>query len=199
MSKNKGQLQTNKSLDFSQLMHNAGVVPIKKNHQQIQSSRSVNSKKTVIIALNKASSTSNAIHAVSPLVSANNDPFSDQCEIKPLLAADILRYCSHSIQKTAFRKFRKGHFPIADELDLHGLSRIEARELLVDFLKYTLIPSRHCVRIIHGKGHRSTGNQAVLKTYVNHWLKQHKRVLAFHSCKPADGGTGAVYVLLRLL
>jgi len=188
MSNHKGQHQKNKSFDFSQLMQRAGVVPIKKTDQQIHTSTQISTKKTAMTS-----------RVESTLATANNDPFSDQCEIKPLLAADVLSYCSHSIQKNAFRKFRKGHFPIADELDLHGLSRIEARELLLDFLKHCLIPSRHCVRIIHGKGHRSTGNQAVLKTQVNHWLKQHKRVLAFSSCKPIDGGTGAVYVLLRLL
>ena len=195
MGKHKGQHQKKKSLDFSQLMHSAGVVPIKKSHQQIYSSQ-VSAKKTAVTVRNTARKmqTASTLEQVE-----NNDPFSDQCEIKPLLAADILSYCSHSIQKTVFRKFRKGHFPIADELDLHGLSRIEARELLVDFLKYTVIPSRHCVRIIHGKGLRSSANQAVLKTQVNHWLRQYQRVLAFHSCKPADGGTGAVYVLLRLL
>lgn len=196
MSKHKGQQQKNTSLDFSQLMQNAGVVPIKNNHQQTSSSMPVNTKKIVVTASNK---TSNAMNTHVSTASTKNDPFSDQCEIKPLLAADILSFCSHSIQRNAFRKFRKGHFPIADELDLHGLRRIDARELLLDFLTHSLIPSRHCVRIIHGKGHRSTANQAVLKTYVNHWLKRHKRVLAFHSCKPADGGTGAVYVLLRLL
>jgi DNA-nicking Smr family endonuclease len=195
MDKNKGQQPKKKPFDFSQLMQSAGVVPIKKNNQQAYLKTQISIKKTTM------TSPKSAIDAYtsSPVASTNNDPFSDQCEIKPLLAADVLSYCSHSIQKTAFRKFRKGHFPIADELDLHGLSRIEARELLLDFLQHTLIPSRHCVRIIHGKGHRSTGNQAILKTQVNHWLKQHKRVLAFYSCKPADGGTGAVYVLLRLL
>ena len=197
MGKNKGQQQKNKSLDFSRLMQSAGVVPMQQNNQQMHLQTQVSMKKNTSAA-NQSASIRNT-HSAFTVTKINNDPFSDQCEIKPLLAADILSYCSHSIQKTAFRKFRKGHFPVADELDLHGLSRIEARELLLDFLKYTLIPSRHCVRIIHGKGHRSTGNQAVLKTQVNHWLKQHERVLAFHSCKPADGGTGAVYVLLRLL
>lgn len=188
MSKSKEQQHKNTALDFTQLMQNAGVVPIKKNQQKTHTS-SANSPKKIATTRVKMHST--------PL-SAQQDPFSDQGEIKPLSAADRLSYCSHSIQKTAFRKFRRGHFPIADELDLHGLNRLEARELLVDFLQHTLIPSRHCVRIIHGKGHRSSANQAILKTQVNHWLKQHKRVLAFHSCQPADGGTGAVYVLLRL-
>ena len=54
---------------------------------------------------------------------------------------------------------------------------------------------RHVI-IIHGKGYRSQG-RPVIKPMVNRWLRQDDEVLAFCSARPKDGGTGAVYVLLR--
>jgi DNA-nicking Smr family endonuclease len=53
------------------------------------------------------------------------------------------------------------------------------------------------VRIIHGKGNGSVQRRPVLKGKVNHWLQQRDEVLAFCSARPVDGGTGAVYVLLK--
>jgi DNA-nicking Smr family endonuclease len=125
--------------------------------------------------------------------------FSDLEHKDILLAGDILSHCSEGIQKTVFRKLRGGRYPIAAELDLHGLTSKEARNLLYEFLTIIDIPSNHCVRIIHGKGHRSENQKAILKTKTYHWLKHHERVLAFYSTLPADGGTGAVYVLLKTL
>jgi DNA-nicking Smr family endonuclease len=54
-----------------------------------------------------------------------------------------------------------------------------------------------CVRIIHGKGLRSRHKGPVIKTKVNTWLRQRDDILAFCSARPVDGGTGAIYVLLR--
>jgi DNA-nicking Smr family endonuclease len=53
------------------------------------------------------------------------------------------------------------------------------------------------VRIIHGKGYRSGARGPVLKNAVNLWLRRHLDVMAFASARAIDGGTGAVYVLLR--
>lgn len=125
--------------------------------------------------------------------------FSDLEHKEILQAGDILSYCGEGIQKTVFRKLRGGRYPIAAELDLHGLTSKEARNLLYEFLTIIDIPNNYCVRIIHGKGHRSENQKAILKTKTYHWLKHHERVLAFYSALPADGGTGAVYVLLKSL
>jgi DNA-nicking Smr family endonuclease len=53
------------------------------------------------------------------------------------------------------------------------------------------------VRVIHGKGHRSGARGPVIKTAVDLWLRRHIDVVAFASARAIDGGTGAVYVLLR--
>jgi len=53
------------------------------------------------------------------------------------------------------------------------------------------------VRIIHGKGLRSTGGEPVLKAKVANWLMQRPDVLAFCSARQTEGGAGALMVLLK--
>ncbi len=53
-----------------------------------------------------------------------------------------------------------------------------------------------CVRVVHGKGLGSPGKQPVLKTKTQRWLIQKNEVLAFVQAKPAEGGAGALVVLL---
>ncbi len=125
------------------------------------------------------------------------DTLSDQAEVESINPLDKLSYCPAGIQKSVFKKLRRGQYIIIDELDLHGLNVRQAKKLLLHFLEIALQVEGSCVIIIHGKGHRSANRDAVIKRQTNHWLKQHPRVLAFHSAQPKDGGTGAVYVLLR--
>ena len=56
-----------------------------------------------------------------------------------------------------------------------------------------------CVLIIHGKGLRSPDGRSVLKTLVRHRLEHDRAVTAFCPARPADGGDGAVYALLKPL
>lgn len=126
-----------------------------------------------------------------------NDPLSDELEVEEVDKEATLSFCRSGIQKSVFRKLRTGNYRISDELDLHGATIKQAKQILVYYLQEAVQFEGCCIRIIHGKGHRSGNNKPVLKTYVNHWLSEHDRVLAFHSSKPKDGGTGAVYVLLK--
>lgn len=126
-----------------------------------------------------------------------NDPLSDELEVEEKNTEEILSFCRTGIQRNVFKKLRSGAYKISDELDLHGSTLKQAKQLLVYYLQEAVQFESCCIRIIHGKGHRSGSNKPVLKTHVNHWLSEHDRVLAFHSTKPKDGGTGAVYVLLK--
>lgn len=126
-----------------------------------------------------------------------HDPFSDEQDIMDVKPEEILSFCRIGIQKSAFRKLRSGALHICDELDLHGATLKQAKQMLVYFLQETIQIENCCVRIIHGKGQRSKNNKPVLKSHVNRWLSEHERVLAFHSAKPKDGGSGALYVLLK--
>jgi DNA-nicking Smr family endonuclease len=95
------------------------------------------------------------------------------------------------------RKLRKGRWAIQDEFDLHGMRRDEARQALADFLREVTRRGLRCVRIIHGKGLGSVNKEPVLKGMVHKWLVQKDEVVAFCQAKAADGGSGALVVLLK--
>jgi DNA-nicking Smr family endonuclease len=108
-----------------------------------------------------------------------------------------LSFQRSGVRTQVMRRLRRGLYPVEDELDLHGLDQAAARDQLSDFLSISRAAGRRCVRIIHGKGYRSGARGPVLKVAVNLWLQRHWDVMAFTSAKAIDGGTGAVYVLLR--
>ena len=110
---------------------------------------------------------------------------------------DTLSFQRAGVRTQIIRRLRRGLIPIEGELDLHGSSQAAARDQLAEFLTYSRGTGRRCVRIIHGKGYRSGARGPVLKTAVDLWLRRHPDVMAFTSARALDGGTGAVYVLLR--
>lgn len=113
-------------------------------------------------------------------------------------AADIIEFRRPGLQERFYRKFKRGQLPVAEELDLHGLTLDKARMLLEDFMQATRhIERQRCIRIIHGKGYGSRDGRPVLKQYIQKWLQNYATVLAYSSCTAADGGTGAVYVLVK--
>ena len=101
------------------------------------------------------------------------------------------------LQQKQVKRLRRGQIPITAEADLHGTRIHEARELLEGFLRDCRAEGLRCVRVIHGKGLGSRDGHAVLKWEVDSWLRQHDGVMAFCTAQPRDGGTGAVYVLLK--
>ena len=125
------------------------------------------------------------------------DMFSDEYDPSDMQPGDILSYCRNGIQDRVFSKLRRGGYRVASELDLHGFNVEQARQYLYFFLQTAHPRQGECVRVIHGKGNRSTNQGPVLKIKISRWLGQHDRVLAYHSARPVDGGTGAVYILLR--
>ncbi len=123
--------------------------------------------------------------------------FSEDYEPAVLETGDELFFYRPGVSKAVFRKFRKGQFNIQSELDLHGMTVSMAREELANFLRYCHKTGKRYVRIIHGKGRGSVQGQPVIKNKVNIWLQQRDEILAFCSARPADGGTGAIYVLIK--
>lgn len=101
------------------------------------------------------------------------------------------------LARQTLRRLRRGEWHTQAELDLHGLTKIEAKQELVEFLHECGRRGARCVRIIHGKGLRSKNREPILKLHVRHWLMQRDEVLAFVQARPVDGGSGAVIVLLK--
>lgn len=90
------------------------------------------------------------------------------------------------------RKLRQGQYNAEAILDLHGYTVNEAALALDDWLTFCLESGKRVIRLVHGKGPK-----AILKTQVNSWLQDTPDILAFCSAKPQDGGTGALYILLK--
>jgi DNA-nicking Smr family endonuclease len=108
-----------------------------------------------------------------------------------------LSYLKSGLSPRLLRRLKRGQFSIADEIDLHQMTVSVARTAIKQFLDENKRDGRLCVKIIHGKGLRSRSEGPVLKRLVDGMLRQRADVLAFASAKPAEGGTGAVIVLLR--
>ncbi|WP_372017700.1 Smr/MutS family protein [Pseudoxanthomonas sp. 10H] len=111
-----------------------------------------------------------------------------------LLRGDASAFRRDRLPARAWQRLRRGEYAAQDELDLHGANALQAETLLARFLAEALDHGFSCVRIIHGKG--GGDGVPVLKNLVDRWLRQRGDVLAFHSAPPAQGGTGALMVLL---
>jgi DNA-nicking Smr family endonuclease len=110
---------------------------------------------------------------------------------------DFLLFARPGVQRRLVADLERGAIDVGLEVDLHGLGVELARRTLAEFLTECAHRRIRCARIIHGKGQRSSGRQPVLKQKVNYWLRLYDQVLAFCSATQRDGGTGAIYVLLR--
>jgi DNA-nicking Smr family endonuclease len=122
---------------------------------------------------------------------------SDDYEPADVETGEELLFARPGLQHAVIRKLRRGQYVVQAELDLHGDTVPVARERVARFLHDAQALRKRCVRIVHGKGKSSEGKLPVLKGKVNSWLRQKDEVLAFCSATRSDGGTGAVYVLLR--
>lgn len=122
---------------------------------------------------------------------------SDEYEPADVETGEELFYTRPGLQHSVIRKLRRGQYAIEAELDLHGCTVPQARERLDAFLRQARGVGKRCVRVVHGKGKTSEGKLPVLKGKVNVWLRQKGEVMAFCSAIPRDGGSGAVYVLLK--
>lgn len=111
-------------------------------------------------------------------------------------AGDTLDYARPGTPRDALRRLRRGQYAPQAEIDLHGLRMEAAQDALRGFVADAAARGLRCVRVIHGKGSRSGAGGPVLKRAVDYWLRRMQPVAAFVSARPADGGTGAVYVLL---
>jgi len=114
-----------------------------------------------------------------------------------LETGDYLLFSRAGVQKRLLADLRRGHMEVELELDLHGLTTAHAKRILDEFLRDCARRGVRCALIIHGKGGRSPEQPPALKRKVNYWLRQYDEVLAFCSATRRDGGTGALYLLLR--
>ena len=123
--------------------------------------------------------------------------FNDWSDAAELETGVEMDYQRSGVQHRVMGKLRRGAYSIQAQLDLHGMRVPEARSALASFFSDCRTQGWHCVRLIHGKGHGSPDKRPVLKQKLYHWLRQYDAVLAFCPARPHDGGSGALYLLLK--
>lgn len=129
---------------------------------------------------------------------ALQEAISDVVDIDRMLDTDDhLSFRRPGIGPDVTAKLRRGEWAVQRQIDLHGLRTDEARLALVQFIRAAHQQGIRCVRVVHGKGLGSPGKTPVLKGKVQRWLVQKSEILAYVQATPAQGGAGALMVLLQ--
>lgn len=179
----KLQLQQQREAEIDLFVRAAGVV------------RPLPDKRTAL--LKKERKTLTALQYQRDEKAVLKEALSDEFDVSTLLETDEhLSFRRPGIGTDVTLKLRRGDWSIQRQLDLHGMRRDDAREALGHFIRQAHKQGIRCVRVVHGKGLGSPGKAPVLKSRVHSWLVQKNEVLAFVQAKPADGGGGALVVLL---
>jgi DNA-nicking Smr family endonuclease len=110
-------------------------------------------------------------------------------------SGEELTYLRNGYPRDTLRRLRRGRWVVQAELDLHGMNRHQAHDAVNEFLREAWRQQRRCVRIVHGKGLGSARREPVLKGLLRKWLLR-EGVVAFSQAPAAQGGSGAVLVLL---
>jgi len=118
-------------------------------------------------------------------------------ELVSFHSGDELKFLRDGYPPRLIKRLRRGDFSVQDELDLHGLIASEAKQETHYFINQCAKDRISAVRIIHGKGLNSRDKKPVIKNLLIGWLKKNQHVVAACSTPSNDGGTGAVYVLLK--
>ncbi len=126
----------------------------------------------------RAAHLSASIHAPPPV-----DPFA------------VISFKRPGVQDRQLRKLQRVRYHETTTLDLHGLTVVQARAAVLQFIGQAGARGVRCVLISHGKG-AGRARPALLKSWVSQWLQELHGVLAFHSAPPPYGGSGATCVLL---
>jgi DNA-nicking Smr family endonuclease len=125
------------------------------------------------------------------------ESLSDEVNLESLLLTDDgLSFRRPGIGPDVVAKLRRGHWALQGQIDLHGLTRDQAREHLAGYIRECQRRGMRCLRVVHGKGLGSPGRQPVLKAKVQRWLAQSAEVIAFAQASGPQGGAGALVVLL---
>ena len=103
------------------------------------------------------------------------------------------------IDRATAERLKRGRYPVEGRLDLHGMTQAEAHRALSGFVAGSRALGRRCVLVITGHGRISGG---ILKAAVPRWLAEaelRRHLLAINPAQPRDGGSAALYLLLRRL
>lgn len=148
------------------------------------------------IVLRKKISQNNFQSPIKPTVEFPNRSIYVENKYPLINSEEIIYFIRGGISKKQFLDLKNAKNRYEAALDLHGLSPNNATIKLSNFINYQHKKNSKIVLIIHGKSGKDH-TPPIIKNLTNSLLRQIPEVLAFHSAKSKDGGTGAVYVLLK--
>ncbi|TFH85924.1 DNA mismatch repair protein MutS [Billgrantia azerbaijanica] len=170
---------------FRQALRDAGVRPIESNRADPGRSR----REDPAAAARRAAAEATADSTTSSRTSDGR--------VEPVRPSEPLDFALPDLPWRTRSQLKRGQIAWEAGLDLHGYTLDEARDELESFLRDAVGQRQRCVLVVHGKAWGTSADYPVIKSHVNAWLREWPGVLAFCSAREADGGTGAVYVLLR--
>ena len=112
-------------------------------------------------------------------------------ELRHGIAADL--------DARSMERLRRGRVRPEARLDMHGMTQDEAHQALDKFIAASRNAGRRCVILITGRGRAKLGG-GILREQTPRWLNLQPtrgNILGFAEAQPKDGGSGALYVLLR--
>lgn len=182
---------------FRETMDALGV---QKSHTSVSDNIKKTIKKTVVIKKRGQSNQPSQINSSWPIILYKDLEPEAQINTQGLsaqLTANSILFHRGSLSQKNIKRLQRGQYNIASSLDLHGLTVDEAIQALNDYINHYKTDNKTCCLIIHGKGYHSKESSPKLKSLTERWLKAHPRIIAYCSAQAKDGGTGAVYILLK--
>ena len=165
-----------KSMQGVRKMDTSNIAPIEKNKKKKLDSQTLAKRAA----------------ATGPMEMDNAELSDTQAMLNPVASQATLNYRIATLQHKVFEDLKAGNLRWFEAVDLHGCTVEDARFAVLQIIQMAKDENQNVIKIVHGKG-----PEAILKTYVNSWLRQHRDVLAFVSAPEKQGGTGAVLVLLK--
>lgn len=185
MNQNRHRPDDDEVSAFRQALQQAGVRPIERNRADLGRPR----REVASAAARRAAAQAVGDDATSGRTSDGR--------VEAVRPSEYLDFALPDLPWRTRSRLKRGDMAWEAGLDLHGYTMEEARGQLEGFLRDAAAEQRRCLLVVHGKAWGADSNYPVLKSHVNAWLREWPGVLAFCSAVDADGGTGAVYVLLR--
>lgn len=166
-------------------------------HKQMQGVQKIDNGNTIAIEKPRkkkldAQTLAKRAAAMGPMQTDETVMSDTQAMLNPVGSQASLNYRIATLQHKVFEDLKVGNLRWFEAVDLHGCTIEEARQAVLQIIQIAKEENQNVIKIVHGKG-----PEAILKTYVNSWLRQHRDVLAFVSAPEKQGGTGAVLVLLK--
>lgn len=127
----------------------------------------------------------------------NLDDYLSMEYVEPVNPSDTISYKKDGVQEGVYKKLRLGKYHSEATLNLQQMSAIDARKQLITFLKDCQRLKLRAITINHGMGLHSKPYPALLKSYLNVWLRNIDSVLCFHTAPKHLGGYGATSVLIK--